>query len=621
VPIRLKILLGALALTLVTALFGLYSRAAEQRLGSLSFQLYDDAFMAMSYLRAAQNGLLVSANAGPSDDAIEEMRQNLEVARDRAMSARGRQAALSLLDHLEALRHSQPAAARPLLAGLQTEFDTAVELFAGDAFHLRRDVGTLMQSTDRSANIALVASVSLAVLITLALGRSILPQLRQAVEVAQRVAAGRLDNVITPRGRSETARLLEALASMQTAIAVHVGQVQALLDEQALHHAEKARQQAKVDALVQCFGAAIGGVFRSVSAASRTVAETATDLSAGGEAIVRTGREAETQLAQSVASIAANSTAVRALSEALRDIGREAAQTEARALATLAETAAVKQRMQQTREAAIEIQKMVGVIGAIAGQTRMLALNVTIEAARAGAAGLGFSVLATEVKRLAQQVGLAAQTVAERGARIMEGAEATAAGIDAIDASAHHVHALSASIAASVATQDAAAERIWSAIWEVSVNAEQVRTGVDNTLAITRNSALGLARIGASAKSLAQDAAGLSLEVGEFLEVIRSVKGGETIDMVAVNCPATLRVDGADHPGRIVSGSGIMVQFIPAVDAEPGTAGRLRVDGLAGWLDVRLAGRDGDVLQLQPPLAQAARFRLQAALEGLAEAA
>ena len=160
-------------------------------------------------------------------------------------------------------------------------------------------------------------------------------------------------------------------------------------------------------------------------------------------------------------------------------------------------------RMQQTRQAAVEIEHMVAVITKIAGQTRMLALNATIEAARAGEAGRGFSVVANEVKRLAQDSSLAASAVAERVARIMDAADQTAAGIGAIAVSAEQVHALSASIADSVALQDAAAETLWSTIWEISVNLAQARGGVDNTLSVTAGSASGLAEIGASALRLA----------------------------------------------------------------------------------------------------------------------
>src|SRR5712672_1841951 len=85
--------------------------------------------------------------------------------------------------------------------------------------------------------------------------------------------------------------------------------------------------------------------------------------------------------------------------------------------------------MDRLRESSAAIGNVVNLIAQIARQTTLLALNSTIEAARAGAAGRGFSVVATEVKALAVQT----QNATEEITRKIEALQRDAAGsVDAV---------------------------------------------------------------------------------------------------------------------------------------------------------------------------------------------
>ncbi|MBI5523567.1 MAG: methyl-accepting chemotaxis protein [Desulfarculus sp.] len=118
-------------------------------------------------------------------------------------------------------------------------------------------------------------------------------------------------------------------------------------------------------------------------------------------------QEGARQQARRAAEIAGAS---RDLEQSVRHI----AQSTEEAAAFARQVAATTQGLHQGSQ---NIGEIMGIIGRVANQTKLLSLNAAVEAARAGEHGLGFAVVASEIQRLADQTMQAAGRVGE----ILEG--------------------------------------------------------------------------------------------------------------------------------------------------------------------------------------------------------
>ena len=271
--IRTRILLACLSLTAITVLLGAYAYQTQRDLGRLGTRIYDDTVLAISYLRSAQHGLS-SAEAQwlrqgtrPNQEAtadlanaISDIQGDLEVAHQRAMSPAGANAVARVRDEVQRLTHvlrvEGPSQAFANLEPLESDFATAIEVYAADGFRYRRSVGELVLQASLRTWVAVGVSVAVALIITAFLSRSILPPLHRAFAIAQAIAAGRLDNQIETSGHGETGELLHALDTMQCSIATGMARIQTLMEQQQRSHAgelevEHAKLSAALDNMSQ----------------------------------------------------------------------------------------------------------------------------------------------------------------------------------------------------------------------------------------------------------------------------------------------------------------------------------------------------------------------------------
>jgi methyl-accepting chemotaxis protein WspA len=259
-------------------------------------------------------------------------------------------------------------------------------------------------------SLATIVGVTLAALVV---ARTISSPIRTAMAVAGQVAGGDLRASVDVTTDDETGALLASIETMTRDLRGLIGRIQhssvALMSTATAIQATASEQQQVINDYGASTSQAVAAV-KQISVTSQELVRTMTEVN---DMAGRTGAMA----ADSRSDLAGMDTTMRTLAESTSSFGTK--------------LAAISERASNINLAVTTITK-------VADQTNLLSINAAIEAEKAGEYGLGFLVVAREIRRLADQTAVASLDI-ERMVKEMQ--YAVSAGVMEMDKFSEQVRA------------------------------------------------------------------------------------------------------------------------------------------------------------------------------------
>ncbi|MBY6206230.1 MULTISPECIES: nitrate- and nitrite sensing domain-containing protein [Halomonas] len=264
-------------------------------------------------------------------------------------------------------------------------------------------------------------------------------------------------------------------------------------------------------------------LYRAFNGALSNMASLVINLKRGSSAveavsgeIARDNQDLASRTEQQAASLVETASSMEQITATVKQTSDSAQQAQAMTREVASRASNVSHNAAQTREAMADIRdankevtKIVEAIDDIAFQTNILALNASVEAARAGDQGRGFSVVASEVRKLAsrcaEEATLIRQLINTNTQRVDRGEQLVVSTSEALDTISEHAQRTATLVS-----------EISIAASEQSLGIEQVNQALAQLEDVTQHNANLVVRVAAAGQALDQRAREMAALVGRF---------------------------------------------------------------------------------------------------------
>ncbi|WP_417449981.1 methyl-accepting chemotaxis protein [Kordiimonas sp.] len=283
----------------------------------------------------------------------------------------------------------------------------------------------------------------------------------------------------------------------------------------------KAREEENLGRITATFESSVGGLISGLLEAvdkvdhvAATLKQVARDNQVLAASVAASAEEASTNV-QTVASAAEELTA------SVEEIARQVQSSSEKTGAASDQARGASGTIDTLQAASDTIGQVINLISDIAEQTNLLALNATIEAARAGEAGKGFAVVASEVKSLAKQTATATEEIGMQVQAIQDNTGSTVKAVSGIAGTILSLNEIATAIASATEEQSAATNEISRNIQEASAGTQDVSVNIGKVNTAATQTMDSAEELGHAAIELGKLAQSLKAQAASFLQELR----------------------------------------------------------------------------------------------------
>ena len=398
------------------------------------------------------------------------------------------------------------------MGALSNQLEAANETTAAETADLKQ---ALMMAMIGVIVIAIAGLLAFNILVA----RSVSSPVTMITGLMGRMAGGERAIEIPALNRSdEIGQMYAALSSFKESLS----KADRLAEQQQAEAETRAERGDLMETMCHNFDQSITGLLKSfedVMGELRQSAEIMSEAARQTETEARAANAASQSAGSNVNSVAG---ATEDLVASVGEIGRQTERSSEIAARAAERAGETDRQIQGLADAAQKVGDVVKLITDIAEQTNLLALNATIEAARAGEAGKGFAVVASEVKNLANQTAHATEEISQQVATIQGETKIAVTAIQGISEIVGEIHQIATAVAAAIEQQGSATREIARNVEGASSGTQSVSASISHvSQAATQTGGAAKAMLSAVAK-LADRSAQVQGKVSDFLREIRS---------------------------------------------------------------------------------------------------